>query len=118
MMPDPVIIAPKTTKFNLIVKLKNSMRNTAFLGSNDDYLTKLNYMFRNELGKESEVKDKFFEMIESNPKLEKAIFESNEDFDFDNLFHPGGFLDKISETDAKNIYKAIMDDEDDDTLIE
>ena len=64
------------------------------------YLTKLNYMFRNELGKESEVKDKFFEMIESNPKLEKAIFESNVDFDFDNLFHPGGFLDKISETDA------------------
>jgi hypothetical protein len=50
MMPDPVMLAPKTTKFNLIVKLKNSMRNTAFLGSNDDYLTKLNYMFRNELG--------------------------------------------------------------------
>jgi hypothetical protein len=59
-------------------------------------------------------------MIKSNPKLEKAIFESNFDFDFDfdNLFHPGGFLDKISETDAKNIYKAIMDDEDDDNLKE
>jgi hypothetical protein len=118
MWKDPIMISPKTNKFNIIEKLKNSMSNTVFLGSNDDYLTKLNYMFRNELGKESEVKDKFFEMIESNPKLEKAIFESNFDFDFDNLFHPGGFLDKISETDAKNIYKAIMDDEDDNNLKE
>jgi hypothetical protein len=50
MWKDPIMISPKTNKFNIIEKLKNSMSNTVFLGSNEDYLTKLNYMFRNELG--------------------------------------------------------------------